>query len=85
MTPDEWFKSQYVFTGNPKDFVSLKCMVDCYRPYHRTTIKGHLTRKVFFDICETHGAVIFSHFHERKKIDGDDYNSVFLGIRKLDE
>jgi len=73
MTPEEWFKSQYVFTGNPKDFVSLKNMVDCYRPYHRTTTKGHLTRKVFFDICNKHEAI------------KSDYNSIFLRIRKLEE
>jgi len=30
MTPEEWFESRYVFTGDKTDFVSMKEMYEIY-------------------------------------------------------
>jgi hypothetical protein len=83
MNPKEWFESQYVFTENDKDIVSMKEMIEEFRPFHRTINRGHLTKKVFLEICTLNAPLLFEkHFHGRKKINQVDYRSVFMGIKK---
>lgn len=84
-----WFDSHYELTDNETDFVKLTDMLDCYKGAQRGRTKKEmrdLTRKTFQEAFESN--IKFKKlklFYERKKIDGEDYRSIFLRIRKLKE
>ena len=82
-----WFDTHYELTDDEEDYVSMKDMLDCYKYYARgKKEKREMNRKTFLETFESN--IKFKGlrlFHERKKIKGEDYRSIFIKGRKIEE
>jgi putative DNA primase/helicase len=82
-----WFDTHYELTDDEEEYVSMKDMLDCYKYYTRgKKEKREMNRKVFLETFESN--IKFKGlrlFHERKKIKGEDYRSIFIKVRKIEE
>jgi phage/plasmid-associated DNA primase len=83
-----WFDSEYELTEDEDDFVSIKNMMDSYRYFTRRSKKDskNITRKSFLETFESHFKFKSLYlFKERKKINGEDYRSIFIKVKKIED
>ena len=79
MTPDEWFQSQYVFTGNERDVITLKEMwcIYCMATYSNMSWKDF---KYFISRVKMNDKYVF---HPVKYVNGKQRCNILWKVQKI--